>query len=128
MMQVAAMTGGPGGAMPSGQLSGADDFMTLLVAQLQAQDPLSPMDPSEFMSQLAQLQSVVELQNIGGLLAQSSLGDAVGLIGRSIQWEDATTGEVVEALVERVDISDGAPRLIAGGAELALDDVRAITG
>ncbi len=127
-MQVAAVTGGPGGAMPSAQLSGADDFMTLLVAQLQAQDPLSPMDPSEFMSQLAQLQSVVELQNIGGLLAQSSLGDAVSLIGRSIQWVDATTGDVVEARVERVDMSDGALRLIAGDAELAFDDVLAVNG
>ena len=33
---------------------GADDFLTLMVAQLQHQDPTKPMDNTEFVAQLAQ--------------------------------------------------------------------------
>ncbi|MBD3293059.1 MAG: hypothetical protein GF393_09055 [Armatimonadia bacterium] len=123
MMQVAAATGSGGAAVPAQSLSGMDDFMTLLVAQLKAQDPLSPMDPSEFMTQLAQLQSVAELTEIKDLLADASVGDAVGLIGRTVQWVDPETSELTSATVERIDISDGACHLVAGDARLALDDV-----
>lgn len=37
---------------------GEDDFLTLLVAQLQNQDPLDPQDNTEFIAQLAQFSSV----------------------------------------------------------------------
>jgi len=126
-MHVTAATATRSTAAPAAQsLSDTDDFMTLLVSQLQAQDPLSPMDPSEFMSQLAQLQSVAELRNIGSLLADSSLVDAVGLIGRNVQWADPGTGETVGGTIERVEVSDGNCRLIAGDTELTLDDIVAI--
>ena len=36
-------------------------FMTMLVAELQNQDPSSPMDPSEMVDQLVQLNSLNEL-------------------------------------------------------------------
>lgn len=126
-MQVAAVTGGTGGALPAQSLSGTDDFMTLLVAQLKAQDPLSPMDPSEFMTQLAQLQSVAELTQIKDLLADASMGDAVGLIGRTVQWIDRETSELTSATVERVEISDGSCRLVAGDMWLALEDVVSVS-
>jgi flagellar basal-body rod modification protein FlgD len=127
MMQVAAATAGSGAALPTQSFDGTDDFMTLLVAQLKAQDPMDPMNPSEFMSQLAQLQSVAELQNISGLLADASLTDAAALIGRTVQWADPGTGELLSAPVESVDISGSECRLIAGGTELSMDDVLTVS-
>lgn len=47
---------------------GKDDFLTLLVAQLQHQDPLNPSDSTEFTAQLAQFSSLEQLQNINGTL------------------------------------------------------------
>ena len=41
-----------------------DTFLKLLVAQLQHQDPLNPVEDKEFISQLAQFTTVEELQNI----------------------------------------------------------------
>ena len=39
-------------------------FLRLLIAQIKGQDPLNPMDGTEFVSQLAQFTSVEELINI----------------------------------------------------------------
>jgi flagellar basal-body rod modification protein FlgD len=48
----------PGGAM------GKNEFVKLLVAQMQNQDPLNPMDGKELAVQLAQFSSVEQLINI----------------------------------------------------------------
>ena len=56
-------TPGASSGAPSGTLSG-DSFMTLLVAQLKAQDPTAPMDPTQFVAQLVQFNSLQQLINI----------------------------------------------------------------
>jgi flagellar basal-body rod modification protein FlgD len=43
---------------------GKDDFLKILVAQLQAQNPLDPQDPNEFTAQLAQFSSLEQLMNM----------------------------------------------------------------
>ena len=45
---------------------GKEDFLHLLVTQLQNQDPLNPSDSTEFTAQLATFSSLEELQNING--------------------------------------------------------------
>ena len=50
---------------------GKDDFLKLLVTQLRNQDPLSPMNGSDFAAQLAQFSSVEQLSNINSTLTQS---------------------------------------------------------
>ncbi|MBT3558130.1 MAG: flagellar hook assembly protein FlgD [Rhodospirillales bacterium] len=69
-----------------------DQFMNLLVTQLKHQDPLDPMDPNEFTSQLVQfasveqqIQSNLHLENMLALEQTSLLGTAVGYIGTQVE-------------------------------------------
>jgi flagellar basal-body rod modification protein FlgD len=70
---------------------GRDDFLNLLVTQLQYQDPLNPMDSTDFTAQLAQFSSLEQLSNMNGQLkelAQSQTAfansQAVGYIGHTV--------------------------------------------
>jgi flagellar basal-body rod modification protein FlgD len=61
-----------------------NSFITLLTAQLQAQDPLNPMDPSQMVDQLTQINSFQQLVQI-----QSDLQTMLG--GASSSGTQATT-------------------------------------
>jgi len=73
------------------------DFLTLLVAQLENQDPLNPQDGSEFMSQLAQLEQVQGIQDLNesfSSFSQSMLSNqalqATTLVGREVMIQSET--------------------------------------
>lgn len=58
-----------GNGLPTGQ-SLNNMFLQLLVAQLKNQDPTSPLDPSQFVGQLAQFSELSEVTSIYQLLQQ----------------------------------------------------------
>ena len=77
-----------------GSVMGKEDFMTLLVAQLQNQDPLNPDDPTEFTAQLAQFSSLEQLYNINDNMeslvesnANSNQLSALSTIGKDVVFE-----------------------------------------
>lgn len=80
-----------------------DVFLKLLVAQLKYQDVSKPMDPTQMMSQMAQLTSVDKLtalvdgQKAASVSSQLSL--AANLVGRKVTWNDAS-GAHTEAVSE----------------------------
>lgn len=97
---------GKTGAATQGQTSstksvGKDEFMKLLLAQLKNQDPLNPMDGTDFAAQLAQFSSLEQLKNLNTTLEtqsvnQMTLGYAqsVNMIGKEAV---ANSGNTVTA-------------------------------
>ncbi|MBU3693776.1 MAG: flagellar hook assembly protein FlgD [Rhodocyclaceae bacterium] len=64
-----------------------DRFLTLLIAQLQNQDPLSPMDNTQItqqMSQLSMVQGIANLNSSMNALLASQTSQAAGLIGHTV--------------------------------------------
>lgn len=70
---------------------GKNEFLNLLVTQMQYQDPLEPMKNEEFVAQLAQFSSLEQLSNLNTTMNQNNLleqsinnSQAVNLIGKDI--------------------------------------------
>jgi flagellar basal-body rod modification protein FlgD len=107
LMKSTTADGGAGAAGSSGAAAGtsttsaagtaqaakdaADRFLTLLVAQLQNQDPLNPMDNAQVTTQLAQISTVSGINQLnatvaalGASMAASQSLQAAGLIGHEV--------------------------------------------
>jgi flagellar basal-body rod modification protein FlgD len=99
---------------------GKDQFLKLFVAQLQHQDPMNPMEDSDFMGQMASFSTLEQVTNMASaneaMAANLHLSQSVGLIGRTVTWMDeadvAHTG-----VVEKVSQQDGYPVLTVSGTE-----------
>jgi len=77
-------------------IMGKEDFLTLLVAQLQNQDPLNPDEPTEFTAQLAQFSSLEQLfnlnesmENMASSVTNSQKLSALGMIGKEVAYADS---------------------------------------
>ena len=80
-----AGTSSTSGGLPSVK-DQTDRFLTLLVTQLQNQDPLNPMDNAAITSQMAQLSTVTGIQQLNQTLSDMSASQAyqtAGLIGHT---------------------------------------------
>ena len=89
------------------------DFLRILVAQLNNQDPLKPLDNQEFVTQLAQFTSLQQTQNMNDKLAQlltvQGSMQSVGLLGRQV---DVTADSgTVSGKVTALNFVSGEPRL-----------------
>ncbi len=92
---------------------GKDDFLKLFVAQLQHQDPMSPMENAEFIGQMASFSSLEQMSN---LAAANERTNAIGLIGRTVTYTDAAK-QTHTGKVEKVSTVDGKPSLTVAGID-----------
>lgn len=84
---------------------GQQEFLQLLVAQLQNQDPVNPMDGAEFAAQLADFNSVEQLISVNEGLSQLAISQ--DLMGASLTNSMAAslTGKEVRALSNQIALS-----------------------
>jgi flagellar basal-body rod modification protein FlgD len=112
-------------ANPNGEL-GKNDFLKLMIAQLQAQNPLEPSNGTEYISELAQFSQLEQTTNLAQSSSQSAaaqrVAQAVALIGHTVSYTDPSTGATDSGAVQSVEITgEGATLTVEGttGIELA---------
>jgi flagellar basal-body rod modification protein FlgD len=110
----------------------SEDFIKMMITQLQNQDPMEPAKNAELlaqMSQIGQLQSSTAMtESLKGMVLQNQIGSAGNLIGKTIEGLDAKN-EKVTGLVNSVRVeSDGVYLELDSGKKLALSRVTTIAG
>ena len=110
-------------------LSG-DDFMRLMITQLQHQDPMSPTDSNQLLQQIAEISSLQSNQalqtTLTAMTLQQSIGAGGNLIGRLATGLDMS-GEQVMGLVIGVRIENEKVLLaLHSGDEIPLENVTAV--
>jgi flagellar basal-body rod modification protein FlgD len=114
----ATTTSSSSSAKTSGSALGKDDFLKLMVAQMQNQNPLDPTDDKEFLAQMASFSTLEQITNMATAnqaLASSLVdGQAVNLVGKTVSYENSD-GSSVSGSVESVTLKDGTPTLTVDG-------------
>jgi flagellar basal-body rod modification protein FlgD len=109
---------------------GKEDFLKLLILQMQNQDPLEPMKNEEFVAQLAQFNSLEQMQNLNKTMASQtnlqSVSQTASLIGKSVVIQDSN-GNQAAGVVKQVAYKDGEARLLVldqnGSSHIATVDM-----
>lgn len=104
-----------------------DAFLRLLVTQLQYQDPLDPMDNTEFVSQMAQFTALEQMNNLNNTMTNSQ---AYSMIGRTVYAqvynEKTNKYEEIGGTVDSITIKKSGAYLNIGDKEVAYNDVKEV--
>jgi flagellar basal-body rod modification protein FlgD len=117
----------------TGQL-GKQDFLKLLMAQMQNQDPMKPMDDSAMIAQMAQFAALEETQSLKAVIQQSSnnqtVSQAANLIGKYIRADQSDSTSITGAVTGvRFEKTDGAvtPVVQVGGKDVVYSTINQIS-
>ncbi|MBQ9625394.1 MAG: hypothetical protein IJR47_04720 [Clostridia bacterium] len=110
---------------------GQDAFWNILVAQLQNQDPMSPMDDRDFIAQMAQFSSLEQMKQLNETFQSSQSYNYIGkTIISSSNIQDEVTGEWVKTeiggVVSGVQMYNNKPYLIVGDYLLEPSSVKEV--
>ena len=108
---------------------GVNDFLKLITVQLTSQDPLKPMEDTQFISQMASFTSLEQMQalskNFSDFTSQQELSRAQDYLGKTVTI--ATTNGNVSGPVNKVSFEDGLALLSVGGKEYSATDVISVS-
>ncbi|HHW38884.1 MAG TPA: flagellar hook assembly protein FlgD [Bacillales bacterium] len=131
---------------PSNDL-GKDEFLKILMVQLQNQDPLNPMEDKEFIAQMAQFSTLEQITNMSSSFAKfmefqksNVLASYVDWIGKEVDWEIVTQnfdeeGNELEPTIEtgtgqietvHVGANDVVELHLADGKVIYQDEVKSV--
>jgi flagellar basal-body rod modification protein FlgD len=122
ILQQAFSSGGGTAEATTSQSLGKDDFLRLLTTQLRNQDPLNPMENTEFVAQTAQFSSLEQLQNMNKslerMMAQAGGSSPVALeAGRPTRIGYTLPPGASSVALQVLDASGKAVRTIAAGQQ-----------
>ncbi len=106
-----------------------EHFITLMITELQNQDPLNPLDNAQMLQQISQIREIGATDDLTKTLESVVIGQSISsassLLGKEIR-AITDTGSPVFGKVDKVTITDGVPRLHVGADEVGLNNVAEI--
>lgn len=112
---------------------GKDQFLRILIAQLQHQDPTQPLQDKEFIAQMATFSSVESLANMSKEFSsfRNSIGQASLLIDKEVAWSEYSESEgkwnVNKGVVSSIIMKDHIPYAVVGEKHIPVDDISSVT-
>lgn len=114
--------------LPTNQVK--DDFLNLLVLQLQNQDPLEPVKQEQFISQLTEISTLESVEKLNvqfeDMLKVQELNQGANLAGKEVRY--LKDGAVETGLVQEVAFLGGDAEAIIGGSSIPLTSILSIMG
>jgi len=110
----------------TGSTLGKDDFLRLLVTQMQNQDPLNPTEDTEFIAQMAQFTSLEQMQN---LVKITQFQQASTMIDKNVKaevTEDGYTQLVYGRVTSAREIKGEMYLTLNNGIQIKADDILAV--
>ena len=118
-----------GTATANDSLTNKNQFLLLLVNELQNQDPTAPTDEKQTLSQLAQFSSLEQMQNLNTTLTASSgfgqVAQSATLIGKTVSTATDTDAGV-SGVVASVSLSGGKTYLQIGSQSVDASTITSI--
>jgi flagellar basal-body rod modification protein FlgD len=125
----AASTSATAASDPSSAMANQADFLKLLSAQLQNQDPLNPVSNSDFTAQLAQFSTLSGVQQLNTstqqMLALQQISQGASLVGKSVTYNDANNNPA-SGTVGAVDFQNNQLLLQIGGKSVPSSNLTSI--
>ncbi|MGW8257330.1 MAG: flagellar hook capping FlgD N-terminal domain-containing protein [Thermoguttaceae bacterium] len=106
-----------------------NDFIKLLVAELQNQDPLNPMDNSELLQQVSQIKAIESNQRLSDTLSYMQLQQNVATGGSLLQKTVSglsDDGKRITGVVESVTIDNDGMKVNLGNQTISLKNITSI--
>ena len=100
-----------------------EDFVSLLVTQLKNQDPLEPQSNEEFISTMAQFNS---LETLASLDKTINYGQAMSMIEKQVTVQESNKAPIA-GNVEKAGLVDGKVVIYIAGQKYSISDVKEIS-
>ncbi|MDR3196958.1 MAG: hypothetical protein LBU34_03725 [Planctomycetaceae bacterium] len=105
------------------------DFIKMMTAELQNQDPTNPMSNTDMLSQIGQIRSITSndklSSSIEALTLGQSLSTASSLIGKKVTGSDKNDNPIT-GKVDKITIEDGETTLHIGSSEITIGSIKSI--
>ncbi|GEM_PF-5559975 len=101
-----------------------EEFIKLMVAQLQNQDPEKPMDGTALISQVTQMNAAIAVQRMSYLTTENhAVSTAAALLGKQVLIRQPDNGATLTGRVQTVDYSGKNPLIVVDGQSFPLNAV-----
>ena len=112
------------------KMLGQNEFLKLLVTQMQNQDPMKPVSDTEFIAQMAQFSSLEQTKTMSADITKLRQGNdflqATNLLGKEVRLNLGDM-EFTKGIVTDLNVKDGEARIIVGDKTYTLDQVNSVS-